>query len=131
MIRFYGLGGEKIKILPPTKDVFGEIARNDLLLMPSLAEGTPFAMIEAMACGRPALGTPVGGIPELIIENRTGWLARTTAAADVAESLERAWRERERWREFGRNAQNHVEENYTQEKSHAELSDALAADINE
>lgn len=131
MLDFYGLSRENIRILPHTRDVFGEIAKSDVLLMPSLAEGTPFAMIEAMACARPALGTPVGGIPELVIENRTGWLARTTAAADIAESLERAWQQRERWREFGRNAQKHVEENYSEEKSHAELSDALAADINE
>jgi glycosyltransferase involved in cell wall biosynthesis len=131
MLGFYGLAGEKIKILPPVKDVFGEIARHDVLLMPSLAEGTPFAMIEAMACARPALGTPIGGIPELIIENRTGWLARTTDVSDVAESIEQVWRARADWPEFGRRAQRHVEENYTEEKSFAELADRLAADINE
>jgi len=131
MLGFYGLHGEKIKILPHTKDVLAEIARHDALLMPSLAEGTPFAMIESMACARPALGTPIGGIPELILENRTGWLARTTDASDIAAALEKAWQERARWREFGQNAQRHVEENYTQEKTFAELADALAADINE
>jgi len=129
MIDFYGLRGAQIEILPHTRDVLREIARHDVLLMPSLAEGTPFAMIEAMACARPALGTPVGGIPELIVENRTGWLARTTDAADVAEALERAWRERPRWREFGENAQRHVRENFNEEKSNAELADALEADL--
>ena len=129
MLKFYGLSAEKIDILPHTKDVFGEIAKNDVLLMPSLAEGTPFAMIEAMACGRPALGTPIGGIPELIVENRTGWLARTTDVLDIAESLEKVWRERERWPEFGRNAQKHVGENYNEETSFAELADCLAADV--
>jgi len=131
MLGFYNLRGEKIKILPHTKDVLAEIARHDLLLMPSLAEGTPFAMIEAMACARPALGTPIGGIPELILENETGWLARTTDASDIAAALEKAWQERARWHEFGHNAQRHVAENYAQEKSFAELADALAADINE
>jgi glycosyltransferase involved in cell wall biosynthesis len=128
MIDFYGLSREKIKILPHTKEVLAEIARQDVLLMPSLAEGTPFAMIEAMACARPALGTPIGGIPELIMENQTGWLARTTDVADIAESLEKAWRERKRWREFGRNAQKHVEENFNEEMSFVELADILAAD---
>jgi L-malate glycosyltransferase len=128
MLAFYGLKGEKIKILPHTRDIFGKIAESDVLLMPSLAEGTPFAMIEAMACARPALGTPVGGIPELIIENRTGWLARTTAAADIGESLEQVWRERARWPEFGTRAQKHVRENYNEETSFAELADVLAAD---
>ena len=128
MLAFYGLNAEKFKILAHTKEVFAEIARRDVLLMPSLAEGTPFAMIEAMACARPAVGTPIGGIPELIVEEQTGWLARTTDVADVAEALERAWRERARWREFGLNAQKHVAENYNEETSFAELADALAAD---
>ena len=129
MLAFYGLNREKIKILAHTKEVFAEIARRDVLLMPSLAEGTPFAMIEAMACGRPALGTPIGGIPELIIANRTGWLARTTDPADIAAGLENVWQERARWREFGSNAQRHVVENYNEETSFAELADVLAADI--
>ena len=128
MLAFYGLNREKIKILAHTKEVFAEIARRDVLLMPSLAEGTPFAMIEAMACGRPALGTPIGGIPELIIANRTGWLARTTDPADIAAGLENVWQERARWREFGSNAQRHVVENYNEETSFAELAELLAAD---
>lgn len=129
-IDFYGLSRDRIKILAHTTDVFGEIAKNDVLLMPSLAEGTPFAMIEAMACGRPALGTPVGGIPELVIENKTGWLAETVDVSSVGEKLEQVWQDREKWREFGQNAQKHIEENNNQQKSFADLSDALAADIN-
>jgi len=129
MLDFYGLSREKIKILAHTRDVFAEIAKQDVLLMPSLAEGTPFAMIEAMACARPALGTPIGGIPELIIDRRTGWLAGSVDVSDIAESLEQVWQDRKRWREFGENAQKHVAENYNEEISFAELADVLAADI--
>ncbi|MBL0337294.1 MAG: glycosyltransferase [Chitinophagaceae bacterium] len=77
--------------------------------MPSIVEGTPFAMIESMACGKPAVGTPVGGIPELIIENETGWLARTTAVEDIDVALEVAWNERAKWFDFGANAQKLIE----------------------
>lgn len=128
LIDFYGLNREKIKVLPHTADVLGEIAKNDVLLMPSLAEGTPFAMIEAMACGRPALGTPIGGIPELIVEGRTGWLAKTTDVSDISEKLEQVWRERGKWREFGRNAQKHVEENHNETTVFAALLAALNTD---
>ncbi|MFX9608461.1 glycosyltransferase family 4 protein, partial [Acinetobacter baumannii] len=79
-----------MRFIPHTENVLSMIAEQDLLLMPSLAEGMPFAMLESMACARPALGTPVGGIPELVWENRTGWLARTTDVGDVQEAIERA-----------------------------------------
>lgn len=44
------------------------------LIMPSLAENLPVAMMEAMAMGRPVLGTYIAGVPELISNGVTGWL---------------------------------------------------------
>jgi glycosyltransferase involved in cell wall biosynthesis len=101
----YRIDTSKITFQSFTENVFEAICDNDVVVMPSLAEGMPYAMIEGMACARPAIGTPVGGIPELIEEGRTGWLARTTDVADVADALERAWRDRTKWREMGREAQ--------------------------
>ena len=57
LIEYYHLDPNKIKTIPQIENVFAEIIKHDVLLMPSLAEGTPFAMIESMACGRPALGS--------------------------------------------------------------------------
>lgn len=111
---YFGIESKRIDVVPFRHDVFEIIANNDILLMPSLSEGTPFAMIEAMACGRPAVGTPVGGIPELIIDGKTGWLARTTHVSDISEALERMWQDRRHWSVMGKNASDHVatENNY-------------------
>jgi glycosyltransferase involved in cell wall biosynthesis len=110
------------------ENVFAEIAGHDVLLMPSLAEGTPYAMIESMACSRPVMGTPVGGIPELIEEGKTGWLARTVAVADVSDALERCWQDRPRWADMGAAAREFVISNLDQENVHAALLDQLAED---
>src|SRR5262249_19087711 len=91
LVKYFGLDGARVEIVAPTDKVFEEIGNNDILLMPSRAEGTPFAMIESMAAGRPAVGTPVGGIPELIRNGETGWLAGTTDVSDIAEAMERMW----------------------------------------
>lgn len=128
LIGFYGLNRKKIEIMAHTENVFAEIVKNDVLLMPSLSEGTPFAIIESMACGKSVLGTPIGGIPELIIENQTGWLARTIDISDISEKLEQVWQERHKWLEFGQNAQKHIETNYNEEKSFAELLELLKED---
>lgn len=46
--------------------VFEEIKKMDLYIQPSLQEGLPRALIEAMSVGIPAIGSNVGGIPELL-----------------------------------------------------------------
>jgi|GEM_PF-2292860 len=128
LLGFYKLDSNKINIIHPTENVFEEMVKHDVLLMPSLAEGTPFAMIESMACGRPALGTPIGGIPELILEKKTGWLTATTNIKDISDKLEEVWNERSNWAEYGLNAQKHVEENYNEERSFIPLLESLRND---
>ena len=48
------------------KEVFTMLSKANLFVMPSLVEGLPRAMIEAMACGLPCVGSRIGGIPELL-----------------------------------------------------------------
>jgi len=52
--------------LPAGEAVRTELDRAHLFVMPSLSEGLPRAMLEAMARGLPCIGTAVGGIPELL-----------------------------------------------------------------
>ena len=44
----------------------------------SLNEGTPVALIEAMAAGVPVVATAVGGVPDVVRPGQTGWLAPVT-----------------------------------------------------
>lgn len=46
----------------------------DLLILPSLSEGLPFVVLEAMAAGKPVLATDVGAMSEVIRNNDNGWL---------------------------------------------------------
>lgn len=58
-----------------------------LLVLPSESEGVPTAMLEAMACGTIPIATPVGGIPDIIIEGETGFLLPDNDPAIVADVL--------------------------------------------
>jgi len=55
--------------LPAGEPIFRFLDSVDLFVMPSLVEGLPRAMVEAMARGCPAIGSRVGGIPELLRED--------------------------------------------------------------
>jgi len=128
-IAFYGLDPKRVELREHTSDVLSVIAESDLLVIPSLSEGMPFALVESLACGRPAVGTPVGAIPELIIPGETGWLARSIEVADVAEALGHAWAERPCWSVYGENGRELVAAAYNQDRTFADLIGCIQEDI--
>lgn len=129
LIEYYGIPSDRVQVCGYSNDVISVIADSDLLVMPSLSEGMPYTMVEAMACGRPAVGTPVGGIPEIVVEGETGWLARSTETADFAEALERAWGDRSNWPRYGTEARLRVSRKYDQQNTHVQLISAIKQDI--
>ena len=66
------------------------LAASELVLLPSRYEGLPNAVIEAMACGVPALVTPEANADGLVTDGVEGLVAASPAADDVARALERA-----------------------------------------
>jgi glycosyltransferase involved in cell wall biosynthesis len=68
---------------------------SDIFILPSLQEGFPTVIPEAMACGKPIIATNVGGVPEAITSNDLGILVnprdREVLASAILEALERKW----------------------------------------
>ena len=56
-----------------------------ILVVPSFSEGLPNVIIEAMACGAVVLATPVGGIPDEIINGKTGFLLSSNDPKEIAQ----------------------------------------------
>jgi len=67
----------------------------DLFVLPSLNEGNPTVMFEALGCGKPFVGTKVGGVPEIIISDEYGLLVEPADPDDLAKkilaALDREW----------------------------------------
>lgn len=59
----------------------------DCLLLPSSREGWPNVLLEAMACGTPAIGTAVGGVPEIIATPEAGTVLPERSAVALASAI--------------------------------------------
>lgn len=71
----------------PREAIVGFYARADVYCLPSLYEGFPVAILEAMAAGLPVVATTVSGIPEAVLPERTGLLVEPEDVAGLAEAL--------------------------------------------
>jgi glycosyltransferase involved in cell wall biosynthesis len=80
----------------------------DILVLPSLSEGRPNVVLEAMACGTSVVATPVGGIPQLLQDGKTGLLVPTRDSEALARSLLRLLRNEDLREELARQARDTI-----------------------
>ena len=102
----------KVTFHGKVNDIRAVWQKNHLLLMPSLMEGMPLAVVEAMLCGRPCIVTDVGGMVEWVEEEKSGFVADTPSVASFTMAMEKAWQFKEKWLDLGINAHNRAMELY-------------------
>jgi len=89
LVAKYGLGGRvRITGWISSDQVRAELLAARGLVLPSLAEGLPVVIIEAMALRRPVLTTYVAGIPELVKAGETGWLFPAGSVDELTTAIE-------------------------------------------
>jgi glycosyltransferase involved in cell wall biosynthesis len=84
----------------------------DALLLPSVNEGTPVSVIEALAAGRPAVATSVGGVPDIVRDGVDGYLVQVGDAAKLGQRLAELAADPARRDEMGRDGRERVVERY-------------------
>ena len=88
----------------------------DVLLLPSINEGTPVSVIEALAAGRPAVATRVGGIPDVVRDGVDGFLVDLGDADALADRLADLAADPIRRAEMGASGRARVFERYAVER---------------
>jgi len=79
---------EKHLILPGLiNDIPGLLSILDIFVLPSLTEGLPMALLEAMAAKKPVVAARVGSIPKLIVPDETGLLVEPGDVSSLAKSI--------------------------------------------
>ncbi len=95
------------------RDVKNVLDRADIFVLPSRSEGSPFALLEAMAASLPIIGTGVGGIPEVLGD--AGILVKPEPK-ELASVIEKLAKDAELRRKLGKAARERVISNFPLEK---------------
>jgi glycosyltransferase involved in cell wall biosynthesis len=71
----------------PHERVQANMQQADIFVLPSLSEGFPNVILEAMACGLPVIASRVGGIPDIITNDTNGYLVEVKDIMDMANKI--------------------------------------------
>ena len=80
--------GQRVHFLGWRSDLETILPELDMVVCASRNEGTPVAIIEAMAAGVPVVSTDVGGVADLVTHGETGWLVRAGDPPALAQAIQ-------------------------------------------
>lgn len=83
---------DRVTLIPfiPHDELPEHLNRLKLIVLPSDDEGVPTTMMEAMACGVVVLATPVGGIPDVVLHDKTGFILEDNTPQCITRGILRA-----------------------------------------
>jgi glycosyltransferase involved in cell wall biosynthesis len=92
------------------------IAALDVMALPSFTEGMPNVLLEAFAYGTPVVATRVGGVPDMVLDGRSGWLVPAGDTETLAAALLEAIENRVEAKRRADQARSVLSEHFTVEK---------------
>ena len=112
--------------LAPNDPALHELyASCDALVLPTRADCFSLASIEAMASGLPVITCPVGGIPEIVANEDSGWLISVGDGAALRAAIEALLSDPARARAMGRRGRAIVEERFDADKNTSRIFERL------
>ncbi len=106
----------------PLEEVKRLYVASDIFVLPSLAEGDPLVVVEAMASGTPIVGTKVGGIPQKVRDGWNGFLIDPENERQLADKIKYLIDNPEERKRMGVNSRRYAEEEFDWSKVAERLS---------
>lgn len=95
------------------RDIPEIIASIDIVVLSSLREGLPLVLLESMAMAKPVVATDVGGVSELVLNGKTGFLISPRNSDTLSEAVAKLLHDRKKGKEFGKAGRKYVEQNFS------------------
>jgi glycosyltransferase involved in cell wall biosynthesis len=111
----------------PQRDVRHRLAAANVFILPSVVDvhggmdNLPTVIMEAMAMGLPVISTDIGGIPEMVVQNETGFLVQPGDAVGLAGTIEKVIDDRRLAQSFGGAGYQRAQELFSIEKNVRDL----------
>lgn len=103
-----------------SSDLAKHYAAADLFLFTSLADNQPLAVLETMATGTPIIGFATGGIPEMVVQNETGYLTEPKDVVALTTILRQVLSSPTAISEWGPRGRKHIESSFSHSRFLAE-----------
>lgn len=119
LIKIIAASGLKshIEFLGVREDVLDIISTMDVFITASLAEGMPRSIMEAMALGKPVIASDVGGISDIVVNNKTGIIVEPGNTAAFYKAILSLMNNPSRMEQFGAQARSLIVNEYSIEKN--------------
>ena len=95
------------------EEVLKIVFSSDIFVMPSITEGTPIAILEAAALGKPIVATMAGGIPEILTNSKHALLVEPGNEKQLADTVSRLYNNWNQAKKMGELARDHIEKHYS------------------
>ncbi len=99
--------------LVPYTELPKYLLASDIFIRPSISEGFGNSFVEALAVGKPIIGTHVGGIPDFLFHEKTGLICKVRSPPDIALQVQRLTQNKELAQRIARAGQLMVREKYS------------------
>ncbi|GAB6180451.1 glycosyltransferase [Desulfotomaculum defluvii] len=105
--------GDRVVFAGMRENIAQVLAALDIFVLPSVTEGLPLTILEAMAAAKPIVATRVGGVPEAILDGRSGIVVPPKDPEALAVALAGLLGEKDRLVPMGKCGQKHVNEKFS------------------